>query len=190
MMNHDFEQLTGQIKHLLTQKEYVLLAIDGRCAAGKTTLSAQLQEMFPCTVLHMDDFFLTPAQRTPERLAEPGGNVDRERFAAEVLEPLCAHCPFLYRRFDCATQTFLPPVEIVPQRLTVVEGAYACHPELREAYDLRVFLDIDAQTQFERLRRRSAEKLQMFLDRWIPLEEAYFAAFSVRENCDLLLRLC
>ena len=33
----------------------------------------------------MDDFFLRPEQRRPERFAEPGGNVDRERFAAEVL---------------------------------------------------------------------------------------------------------
>ena len=58
----------------------VLLAIEGGSASGKTTLSQLLSRIYGCTVFHMDEFFLRPEQRTPERLAEPGGNVDRERF--------------------------------------------------------------------------------------------------------------
>lgn len=37
-----------------------------------------------------DDFFLRPEQRTPERLAEPGGNLDRERMKSEVIDRLSA----------------------------------------------------------------------------------------------------
>ena len=36
----------------------------------------------------MDDFFLPPALRTPERRSEPGGNVHYERFLTEVLPNL------------------------------------------------------------------------------------------------------
>ena len=41
-------------------KPRILVAIDGRCGSGKTTLAAALQEMLQCPVVHMDDFFLRP----------------------------------------------------------------------------------------------------------------------------------
>ena len=68
---------------LCKQNNLVLAAIDGRCASGKTTLAAQLQQQFDGSVIHMDHFFLRPHQRTPQRYQEPGGNVDRERFLEE-----------------------------------------------------------------------------------------------------------
>ena len=53
------------IRQLLAEKDRVIVAIDGNCASGKTTLTAQLAEHFDCNVFHMDDFFLRPEQRTP-----------------------------------------------------------------------------------------------------------------------------
>ena len=42
----------------------VVLALDGRCGSGKTTMAAALAEQFPDSiVLHTDDFYLPPAQR-------------------------------------------------------------------------------------------------------------------------------
>ena len=76
------------IDRLLREKDRVLVAIDGKCTAGKTTLAAQLAEQYDCNVLHMDDFFLRPEQRTKDRYEEIGGNVDYERFYEEaLLEP-------------------------------------------------------------------------------------------------------
>ena len=80
--------LLVRIDRLMAERERVLVAIDGGSASGKTTLGALLQSIYACPVFHMDDFFLRPEQRTPERYAQPGGNVDRERFWQEVLEPL------------------------------------------------------------------------------------------------------
>ena len=77
----DFETvLLQRIRALAATQPRVLVAIDGRCAAGKTTLAASLQAQLECNVFHMDDFFLRPEQRTSERLHQPGGNVDYERF--------------------------------------------------------------------------------------------------------------
>jgi adenylylsulfate kinase-like enzyme len=50
--------LTERIELLLKEKQYVLVAIDGRCASGKTTLAAALKEKLSCEIIHMDDFFL------------------------------------------------------------------------------------------------------------------------------------
>lgn len=36
------------------------LAIDGCCAAGKTTLARRLQEKYGCPVFHADDYFSSP----------------------------------------------------------------------------------------------------------------------------------
>ena len=46
------------------------LAIDGCCAAGKTTLALRLQQRYGCPVFHADDYFLQPHQRTPQRLSQ------------------------------------------------------------------------------------------------------------------------
>ena len=97
------EQIRNRIDELMSQKEQVIVAIDGNCTAGKTTLAGKLAEVYDCNVFHMDDFFLRPEQRTPERYAEVGGNVDYERFMEEVLQPLKAGNTFSYRPFDCST---------------------------------------------------------------------------------------
>ena len=44
----------------------ILIALDGRCGSGKTTLAAQLAERFPGSrTIHTDDYYLPPAQRVP-----------------------------------------------------------------------------------------------------------------------------
>ena len=65
-----------------------LAAIDGRCRSGKSTLAGLAAHRLGCPLFHMDDFFLPPALRTPERYAAPGGNVHYERVEAELLRPL------------------------------------------------------------------------------------------------------
>ena len=62
----DFElALLLRIRALAAVQPRVLVAIDGRCAAGKTTLAASLQAQLACNVFHMDDF--SARARRPER---------------------------------------------------------------------------------------------------------------------------
>ena len=178
--------LFARLDALLREKGDVFLAVDGGSASGKTTLAALLERVYGCTVLHMDDFFLRPAQRTPERLTEPGGTVDRERFCDEVLLPLRRGEAAEYRRYDCATGQLLPPHRIQPGGLIVTEGAYALHPALAENYDLRVFLRIAPEAQRERIERRNPDMAETFSRVWIPMEQRYFETFAVKESCDLV----
>lgn len=172
------------------RQERVLLAIEGGSASGKTTLSQLLSHIYGCTVFHMDDFFLRPEQRTPERLAEPGGNVDRERFYAEVLNPLSSGSSVRYRRYDCHTQALQPPTDVTPTPLTVVEGAYSMHPLLADRYDLSVFLRIAPELQRQRIiRRNGSEMAERFFTLWVPLETRYFEAMDPASRCDLILEV-
>ena len=166
----------------------VRLAIEGGSASGKSTLGKILAEIYGCTLFHMDDFFLTPSMRTAERLAEAGGNVDRERFLAEVLTPLSRGEEVAYRRYDCSTGEILPPEVRKPTRLTVTEGAYSMHPELADFYNLSIFLEITPELQRARiLKRNSPEMAERHFSTWIPMEEKYFDAFNIRERCDVTL---
>lgn len=163
------------------------IAIDGRCAAGKTTLAEGLRAQTGCAVFHMDDFFLRPEQRTPERFAEPGGNVDRERFLEEVLLPLTRGESVSFRRFDCHTMALQPAQTVAPAEITVVEGTYACHPALWDFYDFRVFLTVSPETQLRRLKNRPGTDVEMFRSRWIVLEERYFSAFDLARRCEMCI---
>ena len=163
------------------------VAIDGRSASGKSTLGGMLARIYDANLFHMDDYFLRPEQRTPQRYAEPGGNVDRERFAEEILAGLDSGQAFSYRPFDCATGRLAPPVPVGPRAVNVVEGSYSLHPALRGGYDVKVFLDIDPATQSERILARNGARMhRRFIEQWIPLEEAYFASMDIRAACDLI----
>ncbi len=180
--------LERRIEAMLLAGNPVWLAIDGRSASGKSTLAARLAGRFDGQVFHMDDYFLQPAQRTPERLAEPGGNVDRERFLAEVVAGLRSGKPFDVRRFDCRVMKLGEPRRVTPGGLVVVEGAYSLHPMLREAWNLKAFLSIDAQTQRARiLARNGPDLLERFLAEWIPMEERHIRAHAVAAACDVVL---
>lgn len=176
-----------RIERVYTERERVFVAIDGPCTSGKTTLATVLQRRFGGNVLHMDDFFLRPEQRTPERFAEPGGNVDRERFEDEVLAPLAAGKIAQYRPWDCHTGDFAASHNVEPARLTIVEGSYSMHPALRGYYDLMICLTIDSGEQLCRLEARNPRMLQRFIDEWIPLENRYFASTETRTAADMIV---
>lgn len=174
-----------EIRRLRQEKEPVLVAIDGRCASGKTTLAEGLRQALSCNLFHMDDFFLRPEQRTEERYAQPGGNADRERFEAEVLRPLLLGKPFSYRPFDCRAMKPGSAVSVTPGTVSIIEGAYSCHPELWRYYDLHILLTTTPETQLARIIRRNPERAAMFQTRWIPLEERYFAAHPMAARWDM-----
>lgn len=177
--------LIQKIKEI--DRDRVVVGIDGRCASGKTTLSSFLQKELCANVFHMDDYFLRVEQRTKERFEEPGGNADRERFLEEIGKHLHTDEDIVYAPFDCNTMMIKDGILVKQSKYTIIEGAYALHPDLIHLYDLKVFLDIDPKMQMERLEKRNPDKVKMFVNRWIPFEERYFDAFKIREKADIVI---
>ena len=176
------------IDRLMMANKPITIAIEGGSASGKSTLGQLLMQIYDCSLFHMDDFFLQPHQRTPERFSEPGGNVDYERFKEEVLLPLRNRTPFAYRPFSCSTMTLAEPVHVLPKQLCVVEGAYSMHPTLADDYNASVFLQIQPDKQAERILQRNGPVMQQrFLNEWIPLEMRYFEHCKVQERCTLTI---
>ena len=182
-----FAELVRRVEAIRARKGRAFVVLDGRCGSGKTTLAALLAARWDCTLVHADDFFLRPEQRTPERMAQPGGNFDRERFFAEVLSPLLEGRDASYRPYDCHAGALKAPVAAPLRPVVLAEGSYTCHPDLWPCYDLHVFVTAPLEVRLARLARRPGVDLEAFRTRWIPLEEAYFAAERLEQRCEMVL---
>ena len=169
----------------------VVLAVDGNCCAGKSSLAAMLQSVYGCNVIHMDDFFLPTDKRTMERLTEVGGNVDYERFAEEVLPALTKDewTPFAYRIYDCGVKALHGERVIGMSEVRIVEGSYALHPTFGKYYDFAIFLHITPEEQMRRILERNGNVLgERFRNVWIPRENVYFREKRIAERCRYVIR--
>lgn len=177
----------AEIEKLQKKNDCVLVAVDGRCASGKTTLARGLQKLLDCNVFHTDDFFLRPEQRTKERYEEAGGNMDRERLYEEVVRPIIQGKRVVFRSYDCHAGVLRDSVEAEYRAVNIIEGTYSCHPMLWDYYDLRIFMTTDGGSQLSRIEKRNGrEGIVAFQNRWIPLEESYFAAYQTERRCDMV----
>ncbi len=163
----------------------LLVAVDGRCGAGKSTLAEALAGHFGAPVFHVDDFYLPFAHRTASRMDQPGGHIYWERLAEEVLAPASHGETLSYRPYHAHSDSWGAERIIPPQKLYIVEGAYALLPQLDEFYRYKIFVTHDTSVQLSRLlKREGKEKLQAFIEKWIPAEEFYFTSCDVRARAD------
>jgi uridine kinase len=165
-----------------------VIAIDGRAAAGKTTIATILSAVLKADVIRMDDFFLPPGLRTPERYAQSGGNIHYERFCLEVLPFLKQAKEFSYRSFSCKTNSFTESRLIQSDLWRIVEGSYSNHPKFGNYADFKVFCDVSPEEQMQRIIKRNGESMAgTFQTKWIPLENKYFATGRIKEKADLVI---
>ena len=170
----DALHITKRINALIKERsasglqDAVVIAIDGRCGSGKTSIAALLGRMYDCEVLHTDDFYLPFAERAENWKEIPAGNMDLKAIREAVERRKCVR----------GTGTLTHPV-------IILEGSYAHHPDLRDLYDLTVFLTCDRSTQEARLKPREGENYASFKEIWIPMEERYFVAFSAQDAADI-----
>ena len=162
---------------------HLLVTLDGPCASGKTTLAEKLAKVFDAAVIHTDDFVVPHAKKTPERLAIPGGNCDWERLVQEVIAPWKAGDHPQYRKYDCRSDCLLLPEPLGSDHIMILEGSYCNLPAIHNFADVRLFMVTSASLRAERLKRReSPESLRRYHEKWIPLEDAYFSAFSLPDS--------
>ncbi len=174
----DRKYITEEIKYLQL-KHFIenvpkgsIVAIEGKCGSGKTTMVDRLERELVFTRIPMDDFFLPPKMKTTERMAQIGGNIQYER-VLELLEHIKGtnEKSFIYQRYDCGIDRFMKE-EKQRQDVIILEGVYSFHPVFRHLIDRLAFIDIDDQTQNLRLQRRS--NYLMYVNTWVVLENIYY----------------
>ncbi|MEG0548926.1 MAG: hypothetical protein RR518_08990 [Coprobacillus sp.] len=167
----------------LQEKESFVLAIDGMCASGKTTLAKRISEELDCIVFHIDDFYLPKDKRTQTRLKQPAGHIDYERFEETVLKPISNKQEVHYQPYLCSTMTYSSTItSIAYHPRIIIEGSYSLYPTLLPYYTDIITLRIKSELQKERLLKRNPNRINQFLEKWIPLEEYYFSYYQIFDN--------
>lgn len=160
-----------------------IIALEGKCGSGKTTLVKKLSQLIPITIINIDDFFLPPERKTITRLKEIGGNIDYEA-VHDMLSKLKSGALKSYQKYNCNTNKYEEKL-FNDNELIILEGVYSYHRYFRHLIDYLIFLDIDNFTQNERLKSRT--NYSRFIEEWIPLENTYYETENIKYFADVIV---
>ncbi len=183
------------------------VAIDGRSAAGKTTLADALVMPIerlgrPAIRIQIDDFHRPAAQRRQRHALLPWqryflDSYDHPAIRATLL-PLGPGGDRRYRRahFDSYRDVpFAEPLREAPANAVIlVDGVFLLRPELADLWDVRVFVMIAADDSRQRgpLRDQvwvgSVEAAaQQYHTTYIPAEDHYIATIQPHACADVII---
>ncbi len=166
----------------------MIISIDGPCGSGKTTLAGKISKTIPINVVHMDDFYLPFYKRDKNWMNIVAGHMDYDRLIKNVLIPYKENKKTNYVSYDCHSDKYMQEIEIDLSKLVLLEGSYSSNPLLDEYVDFRIYVDIDSDTQIERLTKRNEKLVDKFISMWIPFENNYFLSCNIREISDMVVR--
>lgn len=169
----------AQLLPVPTRRPY-LIGIDGRSAAGKTSLAGQLAAVLrpvrDVTLFHLEDVYpgwdgLGPGMQT---------------YVEEVLTPLHSGRDAKWSTWDWFTGTPGTPRLTRVAEVVVLEGVGACSAPARELLDLSVWVELPTALRYDRAMSRDGAHYAEHWDRWAAQEDAYLAGDHVWEQVDIL----
>lgn len=121
-----------------------ILLIDGRSGSGKTTLAAHLAHHLGAEVVHLDDLY-------PGWHGLEAGSLASTR---DVVAPLAAGRPAVYRRWDWARDRPGEEAHVEPGGLVIVEGCGALSRANRVHASVSIWNELDETTRHARVTNR------------------------------------
>jgi uridine kinase len=187
-------ELAGRIRQIDRDRPGpILVALDGRSAAGKSTLAAVVAPLVGAVVIDGDDFYSGGTAQTWDAMSagEKANHCIDWRRQRPVLETLArgetAHWhPYDWDADDGSlAQT---PVVCEPAPVIILDGAYSARPELADLFDLRVLLDAPVDLRMAQLIKREGEDSRKEWNaRWDEAEQWYFAEVMSPKSFDLVI---
>jgi len=171
----------------------LLVALDGRSGAGKSTVSEKIAGRVGAVVVSSDDFYTGGtfddwASRSSKEKAALC--IDWKRLRAEVLEPLLSGNSATWRAFDWKTWVGLSEhtFSCKPASIIIIDGVYSTRPELADLIDISILVQLPDDIRRDRLKKRENEP---FLARWHAVwdeaEEFYFTNIRPPSLFDMVL---
>ena len=166
----------------------IRIGIDGPGASGKSTLASALAELLPEAVLLEGDGFYRPESDSKRSEVEVGGLYDLERLATQVLIPHSEGLELLYQRYDWESGILGDWVHVARKTPLIVDGVYSTHQELRDFYDLRIWVSAPRATRLARgIERDGEDARNKWVDVWMPAEDRYAAEQRPQDHAHLIL---
>ncbi len=183
------------------------VAIDGPDAAGKTTLADELgatlrgsgREIIRASA---DGFHRPRARRHARGPDSPAGyyedSFDSGALRSSLLDPLGPGGDRFHRTavFDFRTDDPVdrPWARAAERAVLLVDGVFLLRPELRDAWDVRIFVTVTPDTALRRGIERdgdlfgSAEAVeQRYRDRYLPGQQIYVARCHPEQIADVVV---
>ena len=148
----------------------VIIAIDGRSGAGKTTLAielaARLREHHKVSLFHLEDIY-------------PGWNglaAGIERYVSTVLAPLHRGDPAEWVSWDWTAHYDGDTRTTQPAEIVLVEGVGAAAEAARPFLAAAIWADSPESDRRSRALARDGESYAPYWDEWAAQEQAWLAA--------------
>ena len=154
----------------------VVVAIDGRGGAGKSSLAALVAPLIDdAPVVHMDDLYpgWDGLARAVPLLVE------------QVLAPLAAGERASYPRYDWDAGVYAEMLVVPPHRYVVVEGVGSSVGAARAYTDVRVWVRAPTPVRRRRGEDRDGGGFVGHWERWAAQEQALFDADRTAEHAHL-----
>ncbi len=153
---------------------FYIIAIDGRGAAGKSSLLNYLQSLLPeFTFLNFDNYF------EPKKSSTEWGFLNKERFRNDVIIPLQLKNTLTYRPYDWHSEPHIKERSLTIKEGLCIEGLYSSDFEL--GWDLKFWVETPKEICLERgIQGDQAgmgyeRALKTWRDVWQPQEDKYIA---------------
>lgn len=185
----------------------IRVAIDGRTAAGKTTLADELvapieRHHRPAIRIQIDDFHHPAAERHRRQELPPWRRyyldsynhpAIRDTFLALSSGGDRCYCRALFDSYHDVP--IIEPKRVATvDAIVIVDGVFLFRPELDDLWDVRIFVEIDADESLRRGPPRdqawvgSVEAAaQRYLTTYIPAEDYYIEAVRPSERADVVV---
>ena len=176
----------------------IRVGIDGVDASGKTTLADSLGRVVgsrrPVVRASVDSFHRPRAERYQRGRTSPEGcyrdTFDLDALRRRLLEPFARDGSYVDAVFDHVTDQAVPaPVlQSAPDAVLLVDGVFLQRPELRDAWDLVIHLQVADEEVLRRAAvRDGADALDLYRARYLPAQRLYEAEARPAEQADVVL---
>ncbi|WP_125614699.1 chorismate-binding protein [Specibacter cremeus] len=159
----------------------VIIAVDGRSGAGKTTLALELAALLrrhrSVTLFHLEDIY-------------PGWNglaAGVDRYVAAVLTPLAEGRDAHWSGWDWAHHYDGASRTSAVADVVLVEGVGAAHASALPFLDAVIWVDAPDEARKHRALDRDGETYAPFWDMWAAQEDALFAGADMRARADIVV---
>ncbi|WP_045730682.1 chorismate-binding protein [Pseudarthrobacter chlorophenolicus] len=160
----------------------VIIAIDGRSGAGKTTLAvelaARLRARHKVSLFHLEDIY-------------PGWNglaAGIERYVSTVLGPLSRGEAATWTSWDWERHYDGDSRVTLPAEIVIVEGVGAAAAAARPFLGVVIWADSPEEVRRTRALQRDGETYEPFWEQWAAQESEWLAADDVAAEADLQIR--